>query len=107
MDDRKHPRFPIAGSVTFSSGATRGEGRLDNLSREGAAIVSETLVPRGDYLTLTITLPNQKDPIEADLAPVRWVRGHQFGVEFIRIRPASQQALTDMLDRLKPPAPSL
>jgi hypothetical protein len=104
MDDRKYPRFPVAGEVTFSSGDVQGRGRLDNLSRQGAAIVSDTLVPRGDYLSVRITIPNHQGSIEADLAPVRWVRGHQFGVEFIRIQPASQQALRRMLDTLTPPS---
>lgn len=103
MEDRKFPRFPVAGDVIFSSGKIQGQGRLDNLSREGAAIVSETLVPSGDYLSLKITIANQQGAIEADLAPVRWVRGHQFGVEFIRIQPASQQTLRHTLEALKPP----
>jgi hypothetical protein len=103
MDDRKSPRFPMTGEVAFSSGAVQGRGRLDNLSREGAAIVSDTLVPRGDYLSVRITFPNQPGSIEADLAPVRWVRGHQFGIEFIRIQPASQQELSRMLETLRPP----
>lgn len=103
MDDRKFPRFPVAGEVVFSGGGVQGTGQLDNLSREGAAIFSETLVPRGDYLSVRITLANQPEAIEADLAPVRWARGHQFGVEFIRIQPASLQTLSRMLARLGPP----
>jgi len=103
MEDRKFPRFPVVGDVIFSSGTIQGQGRLDNLSREGAAIVSETLVPSGDYLSLKITIANHQGAIEADLAPVRWVRGHQFGVEFIRIQPTSQQTLRHALDALSPP----
>ena len=103
MDDRKFARFSVPGEVTFSSGAIQGQGRLDNLSREGAAIISKTLVARSDYLGLTITLPNGAEPIEVDLAPVRWVRGDQFGVEFIRVQPASQQILHRTLETLTPP----
>ena len=103
MDARRSPRFSLEGVVRFKSDSIQGEGRLRDISLEGAAIMSKTLVARSDYLGLTITLPNGTGLIEIDLAPVRWVRGEQFGVEFIRVQPGSQQALHRTLETLASP----
>jgi hypothetical protein len=79
--------------VTFSGETAEGEGHLDNLSLGGAAILSDIAIPRGEYLTLTITFPTQAGAIEIELAPVRWVKDGSIGVEFIRIAPGSLQRL--------------
>jgi hypothetical protein len=83
VKERKYPRFPINCTVTFTSDAVKGEGRVLNLSLGGGAIESEVAVPRGEYLKLQIKLPDQATLLEIDLAPVRWVDGKAFGVEFI------------------------
>jgi c-di-GMP-binding flagellar brake protein YcgR len=101
MEQRKYQRFADSSLVMFSSETLRGEGRLDNLSLGGAAILSESAISRGEYLALTITLPTQAAIIEIELAPVRWVKEGSFGVEFIRIAPGSQQQLKQYLDTLK------
>lgn len=101
MEQRKHQRYADSSLVMFSSETLRGEGRIDNLSLGGAAIISEMAISRGEYLALTITLPTQAAIIEIELAPVRWVKQGGFGVEFIRMAPESQQQLRQYLDILK------
>ncbi len=93
MEQRTFPRFPIDGTVRFTSDAVKGEGRLLNLSLGGGAIESQVAVSRGDYLKLQIQLPGQATPLEIDLAPVRWVEGKAFGVEFITMQPPAKQTL--------------
>jgi len=100
MEQRKFQRFSDNSLVAFSSETVKGEGRLDNLSLGGAAILSDIALSRGEYLTLTITFPTQASAIEIELAPVRWVKDGSFGVEFIRIAPGSQQRLKQYLDTL-------
>jgi c-di-GMP-binding flagellar brake protein YcgR len=100
MEQRKFQRFSDNSLVAFSGETVKGEGRLDNLSLGGAAILSDTAISRGEYLTLTITFPTQACAIEIELAPVRWVKDGSFGVEFIRIAPGSQQRLKQYLDTL-------
>lgn len=100
MEQRKFQRFSDNSLVAFSGETAKGEGRLDNLSLGGAAILSDIAISRGEYLTLTITFPTQASAIEIELAPVRWVKDGSFGVEFIRIAPGSQQRLKQYLDRL-------
>lgn len=101
MEQRKFQRFSDNSLVVFSSETVKGEGRLDNLSLGGAAILSDIAISRGEYLTLTITFPTQAAAIEIELAPVRWVKDGSFGVEFIRIAPGSQQRLKQYLDTLE------
>jgi hypothetical protein len=79
MEQRKFQRFSDNSLVTFSGETAEGEGRLDNLSLGGAAVLSDVAIPRGEYLTLTITFPTQAGAIEIELAPVRWVKDGSFG----------------------------
>ena len=100
MEQRKFQRFADNSHVAFASETVKGEGRLENLSLGGAAILSDLAISRGDYLRLQITFPTQAAAIEVDLAPVRWVKEGSFGVEFIRMSPGSQQQLKHYLDSL-------
>ncbi len=101
MEQRKFQRFSDNSLVTFSGETAEGEGRLDNLSLGGAAVLSDVAILRGEYLSLTITFPTQAGAIEIELAPVRWVKDGSFGVEFIRIAPGSQQRLKQNLTMLE------
>lgn len=87
--------------VTFRSESVRGHGRIDNLSLGGAAIASDASVTRGEYLQLTITLPSEPATIDVELAPVRWVKPHNFGVEFIRMSSTSLQILQHYIEHLR------
>src|SRR6476620_9929838 len=87
MEQRKFQRFSDNSHVVFSSDTVKGEGRLENLSLGGAAILSDLGIARGEYLALKITFPTQAAVIEIELAPVRWVKPGRFGVEFIRKAP--------------------
>lgn len=101
MEQRKYRRFTDNSLVKFSSEHVSGEGRLENLSFGGAAIISDVAIAPGEYLSLTITPPTQAGIIEIELAPVRWVKEGSFGVEFIRVAQTSQQRLKQYLDTLQ------
>jgi len=100
VKERKYPRFPINCTVTFTSEAAKGEGRVLDLSMGGGAIESEVAVSRGEYLKLQIKLPDQATLLEIDLAPVRWVDGKTFGVEFISMQPPAKDTLNRCVDEL-------
>jgi hypothetical protein len=101
MEHRKFQRFSDNSHVVFSSDTVKGEGRVENLSLGGAAILSDLAIARGEYLALKITFPTQAAAIEVELAPVRWIKAGSFGVEFIRIAPGSQQRLKNYLATLE------
>jgi len=51
----------------------------------GALIETHARLRTDDQLTLYVTLPNQADLLEIPTAAVRWVKGHQLGVEFLKL----------------------
>lgn len=69
-----------------------GEGIAYNLSERGCAISSAQTVPDEGYASLTLELPGQREPVQIELARVRWATRQEFGVEFrIMSRVAKQQ----------------
>lgn len=65
--------------------AFEGIGVVRNLSIRGALIETYAPVTTDDRLKLFVTLPNQADLLEIPAVAVRWVRGHQAGVEFLKL----------------------
>jgi len=100
-DHRKSRRFSDHSQVTFSCETVNGNGRLDNLSLGGAAILTDAKILRGEYLSLAIALPDQNDAIQIELAPVRWVKDSGFGVEFIRMASEPQLRLRRYVETLE------
>ncbi len=94
---RRSPRYPMKGAIALAGDDRQSQGNLINLSTGGCAVESETLMQRGDYLVLRVYLSNHDLPVEVDLAAVRWSRGREYGLEFIRIRNEVQQQLRQIL----------
>jgi hypothetical protein len=74
-----------------------GIGVVRNLSIRGAPIETHALVTTDDQLTLFVTLPNQADLLEIPAVAVRWVRGHQLGVEFLKLGTETSRKLMTYL----------
>ena len=87
MEGRKHTRFAVQLPVSFEGDQLSHGGTILNLSAEGCAITSETVADAAVYLQLTMQLREREEPVQVDLAAVRWVSATRFGVEFIKIRP--------------------
>jgi hypothetical protein len=62
-----------------------GIGVARNLAMRGALIETYARVKADDQLQLFLTLPNRADLLEIPAVAVRWVRGHQLGVEFLKV----------------------
>jgi hypothetical protein len=71
------------------------------LSAEGCAITSETVADAAVYLQLTMQLREREEPVQVDLAAVRWVSATRFGVEFIKIRPEEGERLKRFVKMLE------
>jgi PilZ domain len=91
---RKVKRFAVQLPCTLCSNEVTSDGTVLNLSAQGCAITTEHLPSVSTYITLDIELLNGEGPATIELAGVRWVSGHQCGLEFIRVR-------LDMLMKLK------
>jgi len=101
MEGRKHTRFAVQLHVSFNGDQLSDKGTILNLSAEGCAITSETIVSAEVYLQLTMQLREREEPIQVDLAAVRWVSATRFGVEFIKIRPAEVERLKKFVKALE------
>jgi len=101
MEGRKHTRFAVQLPVSFSGDQLSDEGTILNLSAEGCAITSETVAGVAVYLKLTMQLREREEPVQIDLAAVRWVSATRFGVEFIKIRPEEGERLKQFVNVLE------
>jgi hypothetical protein len=71
------------------------------VSAEGCAIISETVAVAPVYLQLTMQLREREEPVQVDLAAVRWSSATRFGVEFIKIRPEEGERLKKFVKALE------
>ena len=101
MKGRKHTRLAVQLPVTFKGDPLSGEGTILNVSEEGCAITSETVVGVPLYLQLEMRLRIQEEPVQIDLAAVRWTAAARFGLEFIKIRPAEEERLKKFVKALE------
>ena len=101
MEGRKHTRFAVQLPVSFSGDQLSDEGTILNLSAEGCAITSDTVVGAAVYLQLTMQLREREEPVQVDLAAVRWSSATRFGVEFIKIRPEEGERLKKFVKTLE------
>ena len=101
MEGRKHTRFAVQLPVSFSGDQISEEGTILNVSPEGCAIMSDTVAGTAVYLQLKMQLREREEPVQIDLAAVRWVSATRFGVEFIKIRPEEGERLKKFVRALE------
>jgi PilZ domain-containing protein len=97
-------RFDVNVDVQLSglkSGAVlEAIGVIRNLSMRGALIETHAVLTTGDQLTLQVTLPNRTDLLEIPAVTVRWARGNQLGVEFLKLTPQASRELRNYLSSI-------
>jgi len=101
MEGRKHTRFAVQLPVSFRGDRLSNGGTILNVSEEGCAITSETAAGAAAYLQLTMQLWEREEPVQVDLAAVRWSSATRFGVEFIKIRPEEGERLKKFVKMLE------
>lgn len=99
LDFRRGPRIESRGSVTFEGEGRVGSGKIFNVSSWGCGVESITDVIPGIYVGVSLSLPDQLDPVEIELAAVRWSARRRFGVEFLSISQPSRIRLEQFLER--------
>lgn len=103
MERRKYPRIGVQFRVAlaFSGGQTQGQGEILNLSEGGCAVKGDTRIPERAMLNLSVFPPGRDAPIVIPNAAVRWVRGWEFGVEFVSLSPDLRAEIKKLLEHLK------
>ena len=94
---RAYHRFPLFYPVIFGGAPFVGEGILTNLSLMGCSVMSDREVLCGSEVRVSVLLPNQMPVLSIDLGTIKWVQGHEFGVEFLRLPIEARQRLNSML----------
>lgn len=94
---RTYHRFPLYYPVIFGVAPFVGEGMLTNLSLMGCSVLCDREVLCGSDVRVSVLLPNQTSALSIDLGTIKWVQGHQFGVEFLRLPIEARQRLNGAL----------
>lgn len=100
-DLRKHRRFRVDFRSTFSGTTVlEGDGMVLDLSLSGCRVESAVSVHVGLVVDLRIYVPGLDWPLLIDEATVRWVRGHTFGLEFVRLGETEEERLRQVVTGL-------
>jgi len=94
---RTYHRFPLFYPVIFGGAPFIGEGNLTNLSLMGCSVMCDREVLCGSDVRVSVLLPNQTSALSIDLGTIKWVQGHEFGVEFLRLPLEARQRLNRTL----------
>ena len=81
MELRHDLRLPVQCQVSYSGDGIVGEGTVVNLSTGGWQVRGDRQVKAGTPLVLRVSLPDGPEPIEVELAAVRWADGQTFGLK--------------------------
>ena len=93
---RRHARYRVDFPATFSNDRTRGFGVIADVSAGGCRITSKAPFVAGEFGQLLINLPDGIAPLTVSHALVRWVKGQECGIEFIRMEPNDKGWLSRM-----------
>lgn len=97
---REYPRFSVRYRVRLVGEYLQTEGELYNLSASGCAVEGAESMQSGDYLELSIALPDDDEPLTIELAGVRWATRREFGAQFISMSSSDRKRLQSHLTRL-------
>ena len=103
MQERKDVRYAVQRPVSFRGDFVSGTGTILNISRQGCAIVSDTVAEADAYLRLHVQLHDEEDPVQVELAAVRWSSAKRFGVEFIKMPQEVGERLRQFVKLLESP----
>lgn len=102
MNLRRHLRLPVQfRSLLSNPGHPDAVGMVTDISLHGCRIRSTNPVFIGMPLRLLIEVPEEKSPICVEQAAVRWVRGQQFGLEFVTFATPEYERLSRVVQTLE------
>ena len=97
---RRHARYRVDFPATFSNERTSGFGVIADVSAGGCRIASQVPIAPGEVGQLLIELPDYPAPLKVSQALVRWVRGQEYGLEFMRMEPDDEGWLTHLIGHI-------
>ena len=97
---RSSRRFSVCCPVTYHAGLCEGQGIVWNLSVNGFRLSDDVPLRVGQTCPLTVNSPNQPSLFVAT-AIVRWVRGHEYGLETLVADKQTQSRVEQVIKRLE------
>jgi uncharacterized protein (TIGR02266 family) len=100
---RRSRRYPAMIEIDYARDSVFVADVTDDLSREGASVLTDHPVQVGEVVHLRLRAPGESVPIELS-AEVRWQRteGRRcFGVRFIFDSPGSEERIHSLIERIK------
>ena len=82
---RRAQRFVVQLPFIFKDTAHSEQGTILNISTEGCALTADRIPDLHTHVSIQIDLPDGTEPVEIELAGVRWVTDYRCGLEFIRV----------------------
>ena len=95
---RSYHRYLVTYPVIFGGAPFVGEGTVQNLSLTGCSVICDRTVLAGSYVRLSLILPDPTSSLFIELGKIRWARGNQFGVEFIRFPTLTRHRLDRVIE---------
>lgn len=80
---RMYRRVSTENPSYYLMGQVLRQSVIRDISLNGVRIQSLSDLPRSPLVMIRLWLPDQQDSLDIDQAIVRWVRGQEFGVQFV------------------------
>lgn len=98
---RKGQRLKTFATVRYCGDGISGEGIIKDLSLSGSYIIGNTPASVGMVLALQIFVPGDPpEQLQVDRAPVKWVKGVEFGLDFDTLNPKVAEQITKVIATL-------
>lgn len=81
---RSRNRLEVRCPAMLAGAAYLSEALIHNLSEAGCLVECEHTILAGSCITARLLLPDQAPALVIEVAAIRWVRQHHFGIEFLR-----------------------
>jgi hypothetical protein len=94
-------RLQFRGLFSTSVSMVGGEGVLQDLSHHGCRMKSDISLQPGTELELCFFYGSREAvPIRVELATVRWAKGQEFGVKFLRLQSHEETRLRHVISEM-------
>ena len=98
MRGQQRLRVQFRGVVSSGVSMVGGEGSLSDLSHYGCRMQSDTPLEPGTELELCFfSRSREAEPITVEVATVRWAKGQEFGVKFLRLQSQDESRLRHVI----------
>lgn len=94
---RIYPRYPTQYPIIFGWASGLEEGLVTNLSFSGCTVQCSRSPLVGAEVRVSVLLPDRTQALSIDGGTIKWVDGHQFGVEFQYLPLDARQRLNHTL----------